>query len=52
MREFRVVGYALQFIRNDLLHFRFDAVVVLLYLLLHPVQMDSLLEYPRWDMVA
>lgn len=37
VREFRIVGYALQFIRNDLLHLRFDAVVVLLYLLLHPV---------------
>ena len=37
VREFRIVGYALQFIRNDLLHLRFDAVVIFLYLLLHPV---------------
>lgn len=37
VREFRIVGYALQFIRNDLLHLRFDTIVIFLYLLLHPV---------------
>lgn len=37
VREFRIVGYALQFIRNDLLHLRFDAIVIFLYLLLHPI---------------
>ena len=37
VREFRIVGYALQFIRNNLLHLRFDAIIIFLYLLLHPV---------------